>query len=31
MSPFSAALELDGATTKQLPEGSDAEPLPDSD
>jgi hypothetical protein len=29
--PAIPALELDGETTKQLPEGSDAEPPPDSD
>ena len=29
--PAIPALELDGETTKQLPEGSDAELQPDSD
>jgi hypothetical protein len=29
--PAIPALELDAETTKQLPDGSDAEPRPDSD
>jgi hypothetical protein len=29
--PTILALELDGEPTKQLPNGSDAEPLPDGD